>query len=62
MFKANDSTTMVDWLRVCNFPDVVSFSEAIRKRAEQYYPGKIYLCKNAVSIPGISITYVRNKS
>ena len=30
--------------------------------AEQYYHDKIDLCKDAVSIPGISMTYVLNKS
>ena len=62
MFKANDCTTMGDWLRVCNVADVVPFIEAFRKMAEQYYPDKIVICKDAVSIPGISMTYVLNKS
>ena len=30
--------------------------------AGQYYPDKIDVCKAAVSIPGISMTYVLNKS
>ena len=30
--------------------------------AGQYYPDKIDVCKDAVSIPGISMTYVLNKS
>ena len=38
------------------------FIEAFRKMAEQYYPNKIDVCKDAVSIPGISMTYVLNKS
>ena len=30
--------------------------------AGQYYPDKIDVCKDAVSIPGISMTYMLNKS
>ena len=47
LFKENDCTTM---------------GEAFRKMAGQYYPDKIDVCKDAVSIPGISMTYVLNKS
>ena len=50
------------WLRVYNVADVASFIEAFRKMAEQYSPDKIDVCKDAVSIPGISMTYVQNKS
>ena len=53
---------MGDWLRVYNVADVVPFIEAFRKMAEQYYPDKIDVGKDAVSIPGISMTYVLNKS
>ena len=53
---------MSDWLQVYNAVDVVPFIEAFRKMAEQYYPVKIDICKDAVSIPGKSITYVLNKS
>ena len=38
------------------------FIQVFRKMAEQYCPNKIELCKDAVSIPGISMTYVLNKS
>ena len=61
-FKENDCTTMGDWLRLYNVADVVPFVEAFRKIAEQYYPDNVDLCKDTVSIPGISITYVVNKS
>ena len=57
MFKANNCTTMGDWLRVYNVADVLPFIEAFRKMAEQYYSDKIDVCKDAVSIPGISMTY-----
>ena len=45
-----------------NVADVVPFIEAFRKMAEHYYPNKIDVCKDAVSIPSISMTYVLNKS
>ena len=47
---------MGDWLRIHNVADVAPFIEAFRKMAEQYYPDKIDVCKDAVSIPGISMT------
>ena len=62
LFKANDCTTMGDWLQVYNLADVVPFIEAFRRMAKQYYPDKIDICKNAVSISAISMTYVLNKS
>ena len=42
--------------------DVVPFIEAFRTMAGQYYPDKIDVCKDTVSIPGISMTYVLNKT
>ena len=42
--------------------DVAPFIEAFRKMAGQYYLDNIDVCKDAVSIPGISMTYVLNKS
>ena len=54
LFKENDCTTMGNWLRLYNVADVVPFIEAFRKMAGQYYPGKINVCKGAVSIPDIS--------
>ena len=62
LFKENDFTTMVDWLRVYNVADVVPFIEAFRKMTEQYYLDKTDVCKDAVSIPRISMTFVLNKS
>ena len=47
---------MGDWLRIYNVADVVPFIEAFRKMAGQYYPDKIDVCKDAVSIPGMSYT------
>ena len=37
------------------------FAELFRKMAEQYYPDKIDVCKDAVSIPGVSITCVLHR-
>ena len=62
LLKEIDCTTMGDWLRVYNVADVVPFIEAFRKMAGQYYTDEIDVCKNTVSIPGISMTYVQNKS
>ena len=52
---------MGDWRWVYNVADVVPFIEAFTWMAEQYYPDKIDVCKDAVSIPDISMTYVLNK-
>ena len=48
---------MDDWLGVCTIGDVMPFVEALRKMAEQYYPNKNDVCKDAVIILGTSITY-----
>ena len=53
---------MGDWLQVYNVADVVHFIEAFRKIAEQYYPDKIDVCEDVIGIPGISMTYILNKS
>ena len=53
---------MGDWLHVYNLADVVTFIETFRQMAGQYYLDKIDVCKDAVNIPGISMTYVLNKS
>ena len=53
---------MGDWLRVYNVVDGVPFIEAFRKMAWQYYPDKTDVCKDAVSILGISMAYVLNRS
>ena len=54
---------MGGWLlRVYNVADIAPFIEAFRKMTGKYYPNKINVCKDAVSIPDISITYVLNKS
>ena len=62
MFKAYDCTTKGDWLLVYNVADAVPFIEAFRKIAEKYCPDRIAVCKDAVSIPGISMCCALNKS
>ena len=58
LFKENVCTTMGDWLWVYNVADFVPFIEAFSKMAEHYYPDKIDVSKDAVSIPGISMKNV----
>ena len=53
---------MKDWLKEYNLDDVEPFLEALEKTREQYYPDEIDLLKDAVSIPGISMTIVLNKA
>ena len=62
LFKENDCITISDWRRVYSVPDVAPFIEAFRKMTEYYYPVKIDVYKDAVTIPGISMIYVLNKS
>ena len=50
---------MMDWLKDYNETDVILFVDKTRK---QYYPDEINMLKDAVSIPGILMMYVLNKS
>ena len=61
-FHKRGCETMKDWLKEYNIADVTPFIEALEKTREQYYPDEIDLLKDAVSIPGISMTYVLNKA
>ena len=61
-FHSRGCITMMDWLRVYNEADVIPFDEAVDKTHKQYYPDEIDMLKDAVSIPGISMTYVLNKA
>ena len=61
-FYARGCETMMDWLREYNLADVIPFIEAADKTRKQYYPDEIDMLKDAVSIPGISMTYVLNKA
>ena len=61
-FRKRGCVTMKDWLKEYNLADVEPFIKALEKTREQYYPDEIDLLKDAVSIPGISMTYVLNKA
>ena len=61
-FQKRGCVTMGDWLREYNLSDVEPFVEALIKTLKQYYPDEIDMLKDAVSIPGISMNYVLNKS
>ena len=54
---------MMDWLKVYNKADIILFiDEAVDKTCKQYYPDEIDMLKDVVNIPGISMTYILNKS
>ena len=53
---------MHDWLKEYNIADVEPFIEAVDKTRHQYFPDKLDILKDAVSIPGISQSYVLNKA
>ena len=61
-FHKRGCETMEDWLKEYNLADVTPFVNALEKTREQYYPDEIDLLKDAVSIPGISMTYVLNEA
>ena len=61
-FRKRGCEAMKDWLGEYNLADVEPFIEALEKTREIYYPDEIDLLKDAVSIPGISMTYVLNKA
>ena len=61
-FRKRGCETMKDWFKEYNLADVKPFIEALEKTREQYCPDEIDLLKDAVSIPGISMTYVLNKA
>ena len=61
-FHKRGCVTMEDWLQEYNLADVKPFIQALEKTREQYYPDEIDLLKDAVSIPGISMTYVLNEA
>ncbi|XP_057290938.1 uncharacterized protein LOC130613641 [Hydractinia symbiolongicarpus] len=61
-FYKRGCVTIMDWLREYNLADVESFIEAVDKTRLQYYDDEIDILKDAVSIPGVSMRYVLNKS
>jgi len=54
--------TMREVLKEYNIADVLPFVEAIKKTRKLYYPDKIDMMKDAVSIPGLSMRYALNKA
>ena len=62
VLNTNYCITMGDWLQLYNVADVVAFIEVVRKMTELYHSDKIDEWKNVLSISGISMTYVMNKS
>ena len=62
VFHSRGCKTIMDWLRVYNEADVIPFIEAVNKTRQQYYHNKIDMLEDAVSILGISITFVLNKA
>ena len=61
-FHFRGCVMMMDWLRVYNKADVIPFIKAVDKTCKQYYPDKIDMLKDAVSIPRILMIYVLNKA
>ena len=53
---------MMDWLREYNLAEVIPFVEALENAREQYYPDETDMLKDAISIPGISMTFILNKA
>ena len=53
---------MGDWMRVYNLADVVPFADCLQKEINKYVPFGIDICKDAVSIPGVSLRYLINQS
>ena len=60
-FHSRGCVTMINCIRVYNEADVIPFIQALDKIQNQYCPDEINMLKDAVSIPGISMTYMLNK-
>ncbi|XP_057310113.1 uncharacterized protein LOC130648107 [Hydractinia symbiolongicarpus] len=61
-FYKRECVTMLDWLTEYNMADVIPFIEAVDRTRNTYYRDEIDILKDAVSIPGVSMWYVLNKS
>ena len=55
-------TAVDDWLQLYKAAEVVPSIEVLRKTTLWYHTDKIDVCKDAVSIPGISMKYILNNS
>jgi len=51
-------TSFADWLRYYNNLDVGPFIEALQKMKPLYGERGIDICKDAVSLPGVSLQYL----
>ena len=61
-YREEGCDNMGDWLRVYNLADVVPFVDCLQKEINKYVPFGIDICKDAVSIPGVSLRYLINQS
>ena len=61
-YQEEGCDNMGDWLRVYNSADVVPFVDCLQKEINKYVPFGIDICKDAVSIPGVSLRYLINQS
>ena len=61
-YQEEGCNNMGDWLRVYNLADVVPFVDCLQKEINKYIPFGIDICKDAVSIPGVSLRYLINQS
>ena len=61
-YQEEGCENMGDWLKVYNLADVVPFVDCVKKEIEKYVPFGIDICKDAVSIPGVSLRYLINQS
>ena len=60
-FYKRGCVTMHDWLKEYNIADVEPFIEAVDKTRHQYFPDKLNMLKDAVSIPSVLQSYFLNK-
>ena len=51
-------TSFADWQRYYNNLDVGPFIEALQKMKTFYGERKMDICKDAVSLPGVSLQYL----
>lgn len=58
VFRESGMTSFADWLRYYNNLDVGPFIEALEKMKAFYGERGIDICKDAVSLPGVSLQYL----
>jgi len=56
-FRESGMMSFADWLRYYNNLDVRPFIEALQKMKTFYAERGIDICKDAVSLPGVSLQY-----